>query len=180
MYIRGGQPGALKDNPTGTRPTGQDHFNASVDHLFPTHGASPGENKTPPGWTYNYCYHMDQVDRYGDILLSSGTLNGSDLLGPYFVPRSNKLPQRDRWYCYEIMIQCNNPGSRSGRVGIWLDGILVADHPNLRFRTTGSLKARYVTLSTYTSWIESNQVIWYDDIVVSTQYIGPITEKGKR
>jgi hypothetical protein len=45
MCIRGGQPGALLDNPTGTRPTGKDHFNAALDHLFPTHGASPKENK---------------------------------------------------------------------------------------------------------------------------------------
>jgi hypothetical protein len=179
MYIRGGQPGALRDNPTGTRPTGADHFNAALDHLFPTHSASPPENKTPPGWTYNYCYHMDQVDRYGDILLSSGTNNGSDLLGPQFIPRPNKVPLRDRWYCFELMIQCNTPGSRNGRVGIWIDGQLVADHPNLRFREVESLKARYVTLSTYTSWVEPNQVLWYDDIVVATKYIGPIEGKNK-
>lgn len=178
MYIRGGQPGALLDNPTGTRPTGEDHFNAALDHLFPTHGASPAENNVPPGWTYNYCYHMDQEDIYGDILLPSGTLNGSDLLGPDFVPGTNRNPDRNRWYCFEIMIQCNEPGLRNGRVAIWLDGVLLADHPNLRFRTVESVKARYVTLSTYTSRKEENNILWYDDIVVAIKYIGPIAGKN--
>jgi hypothetical protein len=179
MYIRGGQPGALLDNPTGTRPTGGDHFNAALDHLFPTHGASPPENNVPPGWTYNYCYHMDQKDIYGDILLPSGIADGSDLLGKDFVPRPNINPERNRWYCFEIMIQCNEPGSRNGRVAIWVDGVLLADHPNLRFRTVESLKARYVTLSTYTSRKAENNILWYDDIVVAKKYIGPVSGKTK-
>ena len=121
---------------------------------------------------------MDQKDRYGDILLSSGTLGREDFLGPDFLPRPNILPQRNRWYCFEIMIHCNTPGSRNGRVGLWLDGVLVADHSNIRFRSVESLKARYVTLSTYTSSIEENNILWYDDIVVATQYIGPVAESG--
>ena len=60
FYIRGGQPGSLHDEPTGTRPTGQDHFTVALDHHFSAKGKSPFKNKTPPGWTHNYCYHMDQ------------------------------------------------------------------------------------------------------------------------
>jgi hypothetical protein len=180
LYIRGGQPGSLHDEPTGTRPTGQDHFTVALDHHFSAQGTSPFENKTPPGWTYNYCYHMDQAGRYGDMLLSTGTMDGSDLLGPCFVSRPNILPEKGRWYCFELMIRCNTPGLRDGRVGIWIDGQLVADHPNLRFRTVESLKARYATLSTYTSWLEPNQVLWYDDIVIATEYIGPIEERCKK
>jgi hypothetical protein len=180
MYIRGGLPGGLLDNPTGTRPKGTDHFNAALDHLFPQHGASPDENNTPPGWIYNYCYHMDQKDIYGDIILPSGNLNGTNKLGEDFVPLQNINPERNRWYCYEIMIQCNTPGSSDGRVAIWLDGVLLADHPNLRFRTVEEVKARYVTISTYTSRKEENNILWYDDIVVATKYIGPIRGKNKR
>jgi hypothetical protein len=76
------------------------------------------------------------------------------------------------------MIQCNEPGLRNGCVAIWLDGVLLADHPNLRFRTVESVKAWYVTLSTYTSKKEENNILWYDDIVVATKYIGPIAGKN--
>jgi hypothetical protein len=174
MYIRGGLPGGLLGNPTGTRPNGTDHFYASLDHLFPQHGASPDDNDTPPGFIYNYCYHMDQKDIYGDIILPSGNRNGTNMLGPDFVPRPNKNPERNRWYCYELMVQCNTPGESNGRVAIWLDGVLLADHPNLRFRTVEQVKARFVTLSTYTSRKQDNNIMWYDDIVVATKYIGPI------
>ena len=29
-----------------------------------------------------------------------------------------------------------------------------------------------------TSSIEDNNILWYDDIVVATQYIGPVAESG--
>lgn len=180
MYIRGGLPGDLLANPTGTRPQGNDHFCATVDHLFPTHGASPKENNTPPGWIYNYCYHMDQKDIYGDILLPSGSLNGIEgLLGPSFVSRPNKNPELNRWYCYEIMVQCNTPGKRDGRVAIWVDGVLLCDHPNLRFRTVKEVKSRFITLSTYTSRKLDNATMWYDDIVAAKKYIGPINRRAE-
>lgn len=63
---------------------------------------------------------------------------------------------------------------------VWLDGRLVVDHPNLRFRTVDTIKSRYVTLSTYSSRTDANKVLWYDDIVVATEYIGPIAEEPPR
>jgi hypothetical protein len=174
MYIRGGQKGALYANPTGTKPAGTDHFSVTLDHLFPGHGASPEQNNTPPGWVYNYCYHMDQDDVYGDILLPSGNQNGTHSLGEDFVPRPNKNPDRNRWYCYELMVICNTPGKHNGRAAIWIDGELLTDQHHLSFRTVESLKARYVTLSSYASREADNNIMWYDDIVVAKEYIGPM------
>jgi hypothetical protein len=177
MYIRGGQKGALFDNPTGTKPAGTDHFSVTIDHLFPGHGASPEENNTPPGWIYNYCYHMDQKDVYGDILLPTGNQSGSHSLGEGFIPRANINPDRNRWYCYELMVICNTPGKHNGRVAIWLDGKLLTEQPNLSFRTVDSLKSRFITLSTYASRKADYNCMWYDDIVVAREYIGPMADK---
>ena len=177
MYLRGGQKGALPDNPTGTKPSGTNHFMVTLDHLFPGHGASPGENDTPPGWIYNYCYHMDQKGIYGDILLPTGNQHGSHSLGEEFISRPNKNPERSRWYCYELMVICNTPGRHNGRVAIWLDGELLTEQPNLCFRTAESLKVRFVTLSSYTSRKADNNIMWYDDIVVAKKYIGPMAGK---
>lgn len=146
-----------------------------LDHLSPLHSWNPSGNTNSPGWVYNYCYHMDQDSGWGDVLLSTGPLNGSDKLGPDFVPRPNMTPPLDRWVCYELMVHCNTPGSRDGRVGIWVDGNLVIDHPNLRFRSIEGIISRFVNLGVYSSEVRSNQTVWYDDVVVATNYIGPIS-----
>jgi hypothetical protein len=122
MYVRGGQQNALWDNPTGRKPTGVDHFIAGFDCLSPLHDWDPPENDTPPGWAYCYCYHMDQAGGYGDVILPGGLMDGSYPFAEVFTPRPNVTPQRDRWTCYEIMVQCNTPGERNGRVGLWIDG----------------------------------------------------------
>ncbi|MBN1674706.1 MAG: hypothetical protein JXR37_26920 [Kiritimatiellae bacterium] len=174
LSIRGGRAGDLFANPTGTVPNGTNFFWVCLDHLSPLHSWNPAANTEPPGWVYNYCYHMDQDTGWGDVLLSTGPLNGSDKLGPDFVPRPNVTPPRDRWICYELMVQNNTPGERDGRVGVWIDGNLVADHPNLRFRGIAEIASRFINLGVYSSAVFADQTVWYDDLVAATRYIGPI------
>ncbi len=50
---------------------------------------------------------------------------------PNFQPMANWLPERDRWYCYELMVRANTPGNNDGEVKYWIDGNLVGDFPNL-------------------------------------------------
>lgn len=178
MTIRGGQPGTLFDNPTGQKPTGTDHFVALLDHLSPLHSWSPPGNVSP-GFSYIYCYHMDQESGYGDVFLPSGFINGStDLFGPEFVSRANVTPELDRWYAFELMVQCNGLGTRDGRVAFWIDGALAGDFPNLRFRTIDAVRARHAILASYSSQENPNKTLWYDDVVVATEYIGPMSGGG--
>jgi hypothetical protein len=174
MGIRGGPAGALFNDPTGSKPNGTNFFTCYLDHLSTIHGWQPAADSVPPGWVYDYCYHMDQTSNYGDVLLSSGDLNNRYPFSPDFTARPNVVPLRDRWNCYEIMVQNNTLGSANGRVAIWVDGALVADHPGLRFRTADSIKARYVSLSTYSSAYVAGQTLWYDDVVIAKSYIGPM------
>jgi hypothetical protein len=178
MTIRGGQPGTLFDNPTGQKPTGTDHFVALLDHLSPLHSWSPPGNASP-GFSYMYCYHMDQESDYGDVFLPSGFINGNnDLFGPEFEPRGDVIPDLDRWYAFELMVQCNTPGERDGRVAFWIDGVLTGDFPNLRFRTIDAVRARYAILASYSSQQNPNKTLWYDDVVVATEYVGPMSTGG--
>jgi len=174
MGTRGGPTGELFTNHTGTRPNGTNFFTCYLDHLSPLHGWQPPEDSVPPGWVYDYCYHMDQGSDYGDVLTSRGTLNNTYPFSTDFESRPNVTPQRNRWTCYEIMVQANTIGQQNGRVALWVDGVLVADHPGLRFRTLAAIKARYISLSTYSSGYVAGQTLWYDDIVVAKSYIGPM------
>lgn len=174
MGVRGGPEGALFTNPTGTRPNGTNHFMCYFDHLSPLHSWGPPDNTTPPGYAYNYCYHMDQSSNYGDNILPSGLLNNTYPFSDDFVPRPNVVPELDRWTCCEIMVQCNTLDSANGRVALWIDGELVADHPGLRFRSVDAITSRFVSLSTYASEERPGRTLWYDDIVVATAYVGPM------
>jgi len=55
------------------------------------------------------------------------------------------------WVCTEIMVQLNTPGVRDGRVAVWQDGSLIAD------------------------WSTQQNDQWYDNLVLATSYIGPIS-----
>ena len=174
MGIRGGPTGELFSNHTGSKPNGTNFFTCYLDHLSPLHGWQPIEDSVPPGWVYDYCYHMDQSSDYGDVLTSRGTVNNTYPFSTDFVSRPNVTPQRNRWTCYEIMVQANTIGQQNGRVALWVDGALIADHPGLRFRTVNDIKARYIALSTYSSGYVAGQTLWYDDIVIAKSYIGPM------
>ena len=119
---------------------------------------------------------MDQGRRWGDLFFPSGEAHPSQseaLFGEDFVPRPDFTAERDRWYCYELMLQANTPGERDGRVAFWVDGKLAGDFANLRYRSVAELKINNVVLNSYSSRRHDNKVHWYDDVVVATSYIGP-------
>lgn len=137
--------------------------------------------KTPaPGEINVYCYHPEQRDAFGDHFFPSGKVSPFTYrpgpFGPHFVGRPDLSPILDRWYCYEVMLKANTVGERDGRVACWLDGKLIADFPNLRLRDVDTLKINFAALDLH---IKSNTTRenkkWYDDVVVATSYVGPIT-----
>ncbi len=162
---------------TGVRPNGRNHFVALLDTSPPWTSFSD----TPPGRTDVYCYHMDQGRKWGDLFFPTGEVyprENKAILGEDFVPRPDFSAERDRWYCYELMLSANTPGERDGRVAFWVDGKLAGDFPNLRFRSVPTLKVNHVSLGSYSSQRHPNKVMWYDDVVVATSYIGPRAPAG--
>jgi hypothetical protein len=136
----------------GEKPDGYDKFSCK---LYVT------ENQYPRFYTY----HPDQQGPYGDM----PDLN---------LVNEEYTLERDRWYCFEMMIKANNPPEEDGEIKMWIDGELVAHHDGMRFRDTSDLKINTFTYSAYVGgdWTaKRTQNLWDDQIVVATTYIGPIS-----
>ena len=133
-----------------------------------------------PGMLNIYIYHPDQRDIWGDHLYPTGRVVPFDRtpgnFGNAFVARPDVIPELGRWYAYELMVKTNTPGQRDGRIGMWLDGKLIADFPNLRLRDTIDLRIDQFTIDLH---VHSPTLgvarKWYDNVVAASSYIGPMS-----
>jgi hypothetical protein len=142
------------------------------------------ENSTgeAPGLFNVYVYWPEQGSKWGDhfypsgkVLPQSETRSGEATFGKQFVPRPDFSPQTDRWYCYEYMVQANTPGKHDGRIAMWVDGKLIAEFPNIRFRDVATLEIDRFDLGVYIADNTKRQNRkWVDDVVAATSYIGPM------
>jgi hypothetical protein len=166
----------LSGNPylgPGRKPTGSDFFLVTLEN-------SRYKGEAEPGYTHAYVYHPEQDDLYGEHWYSDGTTsNGAQSFGPFFVPRTKTVAPRGKWTCYELMVQMNTPGSRDGRVAFWQDGVLMADWQNIRFRDVTSVKISELNLQNGGKSSPQQNDKWYDNLVVATSYIGPVSNTAK-
>lgn len=184
------------DHPRGSQHNG----GVIAAHYYPGGRATPGipadgTNKflvgfetergdsPSPGPLNIYVYHPEQGGRFGDHIYPTGKVVPSIIrspapppitFGPHFVPRPDFIPELGRWYCYEFMVQANTPGQRDGRVALWVDGKLIADFPNFRFRDVASLKIDSIGIGLYLRPNPRENKKWFDDVVAATSYIGPM------
>ena len=129
-----------------------------------------------------YIYHPEQRDVYGDHFFPNGDVMPNTSIpndfGPDFVPRANITPELGRWYEYEVMLRANTPGLRDGRITCWMDGNVIADFTNLRLRDIDTLKIDRIGLSLHFGDNSTGETRkWYDNIVVATEYIGPLVAR---
>ena len=80
------------------------------------------------------------------------------------------------------MVKANTPGLRDGRVAIWIDGNLIADFQNVRLRDVNTLMIDTVELYLYiyANSIPMDTLKWYDNVVIATSYIGPMSSTPQR
>ena len=76
------------------------------------------------------------------------------------------------WYQIKQHVRMNTPGEADGILQIWLDGVLVLDQNNLRFRSIADLKIDQMFFSTFfgggSSWRTSkDEVVFFDDFVIT-------------
>lgn len=118
------------------------------------------------------------MDKYwGNAFFPSGPDKGSAASANRVVPPLN------RWQCWEFMIQANSaPDKPDGKQAMWVDGKLAGEFTGIRWRNALELKVNCLWLEHYgydagdptkQFWKES-QSVWFDDVVVATEYIGPI------
>ena len=60
-------------------------------------------------------------------------------------------------------------------------GKLTGDFPNLRFREVAHLKPNRIGFGLYTAnkKVARDVTMWFDDVVVATEYIGPMWKQQK-
>ncbi len=91
--------------------------------------------------------------------------------------------QSGRWYTIEVRRRLNDANQDNGVFEMWIDGTLVARHSNVRWRVpwTGTFGddftrgTNFFMISDYLTDgipVPANQEIYYDDVKLSTSYIG--------
>jgi hypothetical protein len=82
----------------------------------------------------------------------------------------------NKWHCMEVHMKYNSNDKRDGLYQVWIDGELRLDVANVKNRhNSNSLHFRSVELANYCD-VNFTQPfrVWYDNIVISDQYIGTI------
>jgi hypothetical protein len=90
--------------------------------------------------------------------------------------------ESDRWYCIEVFVKLNTPGSADGELAAWIDGEQKLVHTGRTFRGSSptdpapsTARIEAVGLSGYyggVTLVPQQQFSWQDDVAASLQPIG--------
>jgi hypothetical protein len=142
----------------GQRPVGDDHFSTRVE------GWRDWQRVAEPGAMHCYTYWMDmRRDRDGSYW--------GNLLGP--AASGRVVPPLGRWHCVEQRVAVNTPGRADGELAVWIDGELYLHYRGFRWRSTEDVRIKRATLLVYVHEARRDNRVVYDDLVVSTGYVGP-------
>lgn len=141
----------------GIRPQGDDRctvgFEPWIDY----------RRNPAPGYLFSYCYWMDMKrDRDGNYW--------GNMLGPDAKDRF--VPKRGQWITCEIMMKLNRPGAADGELATWVDGKLYTHHTGIRWRSSDRVKIKRAGVDVYIHQSRQDNTVWYDDLAVSTGYLG--------
>lgn len=162
----------------GIKPDGT-YFSTGMEPWF-AWGRNPS-----PGEVNFYSYYADmevdpKMNKYwGNAFFPPGPGKG-EAAGPHRV-----IPPLGRWQCWEFMVQANSsPAKADGIQAMWIDGRLVARFTGIRWRTSPDTKINCLWLQHYgydesdptRAFSKESQTVWFDDIVVAAEYIGPMAQ----
>jgi len=145
----------------GIRPEGDDRFGSGFEPW-----RDWGRND-PPGAMMLYTYWMD-MKRDKD-----GHYWGNNFMPPR--DRQVVIP-RGRWVCLEHMIKSGTPGKADGELAAWIDGKLYMHLKGFRWRSSPEPKPKRISLGLYVHRSTRPNMVWYDDVALSTGYVGPMEE----
>ena len=92
----------------------------------------------------------------------------------HLLPEVPFVPERGRWYCFEVMLGLNDPGRNNGEQAFWIDGKKLLHVKDIRWRDSEILKLNFFWFAVYIHQAVQDNTCWYDDLVISTEYIGPL------
>lgn len=166
-HTGGGLAGVAGNNPwggmgkAGLRPDGTDHFTCAFEPW------RDWQQYPAPGYMFLYTYWVD-MEISGD-----GHYWGNFIEPP---PDRRRVPQRDRWYCLEQMIRVNDLGQANGELAAWIDGQLYLHYRHLRWRLAEEVRPKRIDFGIYLHQAQRDNTVWYDEVVLSTGYIGPLAK----
>lgn len=142
----------------GLKPDGDDYFSCRFEP-WRDWGRQPA-----PGYMFLYTYWWEMKrDKDGNFW--------GNMLGPAEGERITL--ERDRWYCLEQMIKVNEPGRDDGELAAWVDGKLYIHYKGIRWRTSADVQIKRFEIGVYVHQARKDNTVWYDDVALSTGYIGP-------
>jgi len=172
------------------------HFVHIVADRTPTPWPKGGAGETPPG-DAKFSTGIEPTGRWGKFP-PPGVWNFytywhemKTKWGSVFNGRQEQI-QPGRWYCVEAMLKANSrPDKADGEQAFWVDGELYGRFRGFRWRTTDKLKINSFWLLFYNTDQPARHnkdqhpetrvmEVWFDDIVIATEYIGPICGKPRR
>lgn len=147
----------------GGRPVdGTDGWSARGTYRTVVPDGNPLERHSAIG---NYVYHADMPGSYGDVDLWLQGCGG--------------LLDKNRWYSVETYLKLNTPGENDGILRGWVDGRLVYERIDWRWRDVNTLKIEQAWMNFYhggTATPPTDLHLYIDNVVVATEYIGPMGE----
>lgn len=143
---------------TGKRPTGTDFFLTKLEPW-----KVQGRYYAPGALSF-FSYWPD---------MATGPLGD---YGNLLMPKNPARVPRGRWVGMSMMIKLNTPGQYDGEQAFWMDGRLSGRWENMRFRDTLDLKLNSFTLELYIHENAKRNVLWYDDVVISTKPFSWMTD----
>jgi hypothetical protein len=149
----------------GVKPDGDDRFGTGFEPW------SKWEALTPPGRMQFYAYwHQMKPDIYDS---NNDDIPDTHYWGNTFYPETVIIPERGAWHCMEIMIKGNTVGQSDGEMASWINGQLYQHVTGFNFRTISDLKLKRISLGIYIHNNPQENTAWFDDVALSTGYIGP-------
>lgn len=143
----------------GEKPLGHERFSTALEP-WGNWGRYP-----PPGrWHFYSYWHQMKPSPDGRYW------------GNSFEPADQPHIPRNRWICAEFMLQENTPGQPDGQQAFWIDGRLFGHWRGINWRKDPILRANALTLESYVTdrWTRHRtNVVWFDNVVIARQYIGP-------
>jgi hypothetical protein len=150
----------------GEKPKGDDRFGSGFEPW------SDWQKLTPPGRMQFYTYWQEmKPDMYDD---NGDGVPDVHYWGNSFYPQTPLVPERGKWYCMEIMIKANEAGRDNGEMAAWIDGRLYQHLKGFNWRTTDALELKRISLGIYIHNNPKDNIAWFDDVALSTGYIGPV------
>lgn len=116
--------------------------------------------------------------QYPEMPPSAGAPPGRRWWGDVRTPDRPVVPTCERWHCLELRLAANTPGRRDGEAACWLDGEPYLRLGDLRWRDTSDLGINAFWLRVGHLGDRKTNIIWVDDIVIATCYIGPMVAGG--